>query len=110
MGIRGQLGIPSISTKTANYTLAIVDQGSLVCMNKAIPNTVTIPPQTDVAFMENAMVQLIQYGAGVTSVVAGIGVTIRSKGSALTVDGQYAGAVLTRLSENEWWLAGEITV
>lgn len=92
------------------YTLVIGDAGTLVEMNNAAANTVTVPPNSSVAFPVGTFISIRQYGAGLTTIAAGSGVTIRSYGTGLKLAGQYAEATLTKRGTNEWILSGETSV
>lgn len=95
--------------QTDSYTLVIGDKNKLVEMNKATANNLTVPPNSDVAFETGTQILISQYGAGQTTVVAGTGVTIRSASGNLKLTGQYSGATLVKIAENEWYLFGDIT-
>lgn len=97
------------NTQTDSYTLVLSDAGKMITMNKASANNLTIPPNADVAFPLNTRIDIIQYGAGQTSLVAGSGVTIRSSGSKLKLSAQYAGASLWKKGTNEWILIGDLS-
>lgn len=97
------------NVQTDSYTLVIGDAGKMIVMNKASANNLTVPPNSSVAFPTNTRIDIIQYGAGQTTVVAGSGVTIRSSGSKLKLTGQYSGASLWKYDTNEWVLVGDIT-
>ena len=58
------------------YTLALSDVNSLVTMNNAAANTLTIPTNASVAFPIGTIVRVQQIGAGVTTVSPAGGVTI----------------------------------
>lgn len=90
------------------YTLAIGDAGAVVEMNNASANTLTVPPNSSVAFPVGTVVEVFQYGAGLTTVAAGAGVTIDSPGAVLTLGGQYATAALRKRGTNEWVLSGNL--
>ena len=96
------------NTQTDSYTLVLTDAGKIVVMNKATANTLTVPPNSSVAFGTNTRIDLLQYGAGQTSVAAGAGVTIYSSGSKLKLTGQYSGASLWKQGTNTWVLIGDI--
>ena len=96
------------SAQTASYTLVIGDAGKLVTMNNASANNLTVPPNSSVAFNTGTRIDIIQYGAGQTTVVPGSGVTIRSSGSKLKLTGQYSGASLWKKGTDEWILIGDI--
>jgi hypothetical protein len=96
------------SAQTASYTLVLADAGKMVTMTNASANNLTVPPNSSVAFPVNSRIDLIQYGAGQTTVVAGAGVTIFSSGSKLKLTGQYSGASLWKKATDTWVLVGDI--
>ena len=96
------------NAQTDSYTLVLTDAGKMIIMNKATANNLTVPANADVAFPLNTRIDVIQYGAGQTTFVAGGGVTIRSSGSKLKITGQYSGASLWKKGTNEWVLVGDI--
>ncbi len=91
-----------------SYTLVLADRGKMVEMNNAAANTLTVPPNSSVAFPVDTRIDVSQYGAGQTSIAAGAGVTIRSSGGKLKLTGQYSGATLWKRATNEWVLYGDI--
>jgi hypothetical protein len=95
------------NTQTDSYTLVLTDAGKMITMNKATANDLTIPPNADVAFPLNTRIDVIQYGAGQTTIVAGSGVTIRSTDSKLKLNKQYSGGSLWKKGTNEWILIGD---
>lgn len=97
------------NVQTDSYTLVIGDAGKMIVMNKASANNLTVPPNSSVAFPTNTRIDIIQYGAGQTTLVAGSGVTIRSSGSKLKLTGQYSGASLWKYNTDEWVLVGDIS-
>lgn len=96
------------SVKTASYTAAMVDRGTVVEMNVAGANNFTVPPNSSVAFDVGTVIQVHQYGAGATTIVAGAGVTLRSP-STLVLRTQYATAVLRKRATDEWIVSGDLT-
>lgn len=99
----------STNTQTDSYVLALADTGLVVELNKATACTLTVPPNSSVTFAVGTVVVVRQYGAGQVTVTAGAGVTIRSRGAALKLAGQYAEASLTQRAADEWVLSGDIT-
>ena len=97
------------NTQTVSYTLVAGDALKTVEMNVASANNLTVPPNSSVAFPTGTIVYVRQYGAGQTTIVAGAGVTIRSRGAALKLAGQYGEAMLTKRATDEWVLSGDIT-
>lgn len=98
------------SRKTANYTLVLTDPGKVIEMNLAGANNLTVPPNVDVAIPVGSVICGTQYGAGLTTIVAGSGVTINSLGGALNSAGQYSRFTLEKVGTNEWYLYGDIAV
>lgn len=96
------------STKTASYTLALVDLAQVVNMNVASANNLTVPLNSSVAFPIGAQVLVYQSGAGQTTIVATSGVTVRSNGSKLKLAGQYAVAGLLKIGTDEWVAFGNL--
>lgn len=94
--------------QTANYTLVLTDVDKLIELNSASAISLTVPPNSSVAFPIGTVILVAQYGAGTGSIVAGSGVTIRSASGALSLSAQYAGASLVKIAENEWYLNGSI--
>lgn len=95
--------------KTGSYTLTIDDNNKVIEMNVAGANNLTVPTNASVAFAVGTVIELFQYGAGQTTVVASGGVTIRSSGGKLKLTGQYSGASLRKIATDEWSLVGDIT-
>lgn len=98
----------TVNTQTSNYTLVIGDAGDVVEMNSGSANTVTVPPNSSVAFPVGTQIVVTQYGSGTTSIAAGGGVTLRSKDSNLSIDGRYASAALIKRSTDEWYVIGAL--
>ena len=90
------------------YTLVLGDAGEIVEMNNASANTLTVPPNSSVAFPVNTRIDINQHGAGLTTVAAGAGVTVRSL-TGLVSQGQYAGMSLWKRATDEWVLYGGTT-
>lgn len=96
------------NTQTASYTLVLADAGKSVKMNVGSANNLTIPPNADVAFEIGTRIDIIQWGAGATTIVAGAGVTIRSSDGHMQLYGQYAGATAEKVATNEWIIYGKL--
>jgi hypothetical protein len=88
------------------YTLALTDAHKLVTLSNASSITLTVPPNSSVAFETGDQVNLLQLGAGQVTVAAGSGVTLRSEGSKLKMKGQYATVTLVKIASDEWVLLG----
>ena len=96
----------SKNTQTGtSYTLVIGDFRKTVEMNNAAANTLTVPPNSSVAFPIDTIIEVYQMGAGQTTVAAGSGVTLRQAGALRT---QYSTASLRKRATDEWVLAGDL--
>jgi len=98
-----------VTDATTARTLALTDLGKAVEMTSGSANTLTVPPNSSVAFPLNAVIPVLQMGAGQTTIAAGAGVTIRSAGGKLKLAAQYAQASLYKRGTDEWVLAGNLT-
>jgi len=88
-----------------SYTLVLTDAHKMVTLSNSSPITLTIPTEASVAFENGDQVNLLQLGSGQVT-VSGAGVTIRSQGSKLKLNGQYAGATLMKIGTDEWVIIG----
>ena len=90
------------------YTLALSDytSGAIIEMNNSSVNTVTIPPNSSVAFPVGAVILVRQLGAGATTIVAGSGVTINNAHATAKLYGRYASATIHQRATNVWVLEG----
>ena len=104
----GNQSVENAQTGTS-YTLVLGDAGKMVTMTNASANTLTVPPNSSVAFPTNTRIDMLQYGAGQTTIAAGAGVTIYSSGSKLKLTGQYSGATLWKKATDTWVLVGDIS-
>jgi hypothetical protein len=95
--------------QTASYTLVLADRSKLVEMNVATANNLTIPLDSSVAFEIGTQIEISQYGAGQTTIVATSGVTIRSESGNLKIAGQYVAVTLLKIGTNEWYCFGNLT-
>jgi hypothetical protein len=90
------------------YTAVLTDDGKLVTMSNASANTITIPPNSGVAFGIGTQINIAQLGAGATTIVAGSGVTLNSAGAKLKLDAQYAVATCVKTDTNTWFVVGNL--
>lgn len=96
---------------TGNHTLDSTDLASInagddlvIELNVAGANDLTIPLNATVAFPTGSKITIIQYGAGLTSVVATGGVTLNTSAGDALSRGQYAPMVLEKVATDEWYL------
>lgn len=97
-----------INVQTVDYTAVLTDAGKLIRINSGTAKNLTIPPNSSVAFPVNSWFNLSQAGAGQVTVVAGAGVTLRSR-VGLKTGGQYAVASAIKIATDEWLLSGDLT-
>ena len=96
----------NVQTGTA-YTLVIADAFKLVTMSNAAANTLTVPPNSSVAFPVGTRIDIGQDGAGQTTVAAGAGVTIRTP-ETLKLRKQWAKATLIKRATDTWDIEGNL--
>jgi len=98
----------TINPQTASYTLVLGDAGKQVEMLVATANTLTVPPNSSVAFPTGTLILIVQTGAGQTTITAGAGVTINST-PGLKLRTQWSSAVLVKRDTNTWFAAGDLS-
>lgn len=98
-----------INSQSDSYTLVLADAGKLIKMTKSSASNLTVPPNSSVAFPTGTEIEILEYGAGQVTIVAGSGVTLRSAGSALKIAAQYASVSLKKLGTDEWAVVGYLT-
>jgi hypothetical protein len=102
-----------INTQTGTtYTTVLDDNGKLVTLSNASAITLTIPPNSSVAYSVGAQLNLAQLGAGQVTFAGGSGVTIVSTGataSAPKLRAQYSTATAVQTSTDNWLVMGDIS-
>ncbi len=97
-----------IRTPTANDTLVLTDAGKQIEMNNAAARTVTVPPNSAVAYPINTVIHLTRLGAGTVQILQGSGVTINSASGNKFLATQYSGGTLYKRGTNLWVLFGDL--
>ena len=98
----------TLNAQTGSYTLVLADQGKSVEMNVASANTLTVPPNSSVAFPTGTTILVVQTGAGQTTLTAGAGVTINST-PGLKLRTQWSAATLVKRNTNTWLAFGDLS-
>jgi hypothetical protein len=99
----------SVNTQTGtSYTLVASDAGKLVTLDNASGITLTVPPESSVAFSTGATIAVAQLGAGTVTVAGGAGVTVSSLDDATDLADQYATASLVKVGSDNWLLVGAL--
>ena len=104
----GKLADVSTSAQTASYTLVLADKNKIVEMSVATANTLTVPPNSSVAYAVGSQINILQTGAGQTTVTAGAGVTINAA-PGLKMRTQWSYATLVKRATDTWVLVGDIS-
>jgi hypothetical protein len=90
------------------YTTVLADDGKLVTCDNAASIALTIPPNSSVAYGIGTQINIMQLGAGTVTITAGAGVTLRSAGSKLKTDAQYAVATCAKIATDTWVVVGNL--
>jgi hypothetical protein len=91
------------------YTTVLTDDGKLITADNGSPIALTIPPNSSVAYGIGTQINIMQLGAGVVTITAGAGVTLRSSGSKLKTNGQYAVATCAKIASDIWVVVGNLS-
>ena len=90
------------------YTTVLADDGKLVTCDNAASIALTIPPNSSVAYGIGTQINIMQLGAGTVTITAGAGLTLRSAGSKLKTDAQYAVATCAKIATDTWVVVGNL--
>ena len=90
------------------YTTVLADDGKLVTCDNGSSIALTIPPSGSVNYGIGTQLNIMQLGAGVVTITAGVGVTLRSQGSKLKTNGQYAVATCCKIDTDTWVVIGNL--
>lgn len=94
--------------QTASYTLALTDDGDLVEMNVGTANNLTVPADNTVNFPIGTSIDILQVGAGQTTIVAASGVTI-NRATGLKLRAQWSAATIIKRAANTWVAIGDLS-
>ncbi|HWV81238.1 MAG TPA: DUF2793 domain-containing protein [Hyphomicrobiaceae bacterium] len=99
---------PGINAQTgASYTLVLADKGRIVSMNNAGANTLTIPANSSVAFPLGTIINVLQIGAGATTIAGASGVTVNGVSTgAGEIESRWQGVALTKIGTDSWAVSG----
>lgn len=101
----------TISTKTASpYVILTSDKNSVIEMNLSTANIVNVPTNATTAFPVGTVINIVQYGAGKTQVVASTpGTTSVRATPGDYLRAQYSTASLIKRGTDEWYLIGDLS-
>jgi hypothetical protein len=102
----------SVNAQTGTtYTTVLTDAKQMVTLSNASAITVTLPPNSSVAYAAGSKIDFIQKGAGQVTFAQGAGVTIRSTGSTAAspkLRTQYSAATAWCEGSDVWYIVGDI--
>jgi len=106
----GQIAAANVASCTVNaqtgatYTLVLADANNCVTMNNASPNTLTVPPNSSVAFPVGTRITVTALNAA-TTVTPGAGVTFQFPSGAVAA-AQNGAFTLKKVATDTWeWVA-----
>ena len=95
------------NAQTASYTLVLADSGKMIEMSVASANTLTVPPNSSVAFPVGTTLTVLQTGAGQCTLTAGAGVTLNGT-PGLKLRTTWASATLIKRATDTWVALGDM--
>ena len=96
------------NAQTSSWTLSLVDKDKLVEIGAGGANTVTVPPNSSVAFPIGTQITVLQTGAGQTTLTAGAGVTVNGT-PGLKLRDQWSSATLIKRGTDTWVAVGDLS-
>jgi len=97
------------SFTSTSHTLALAQAGAICVCSNAATQSITFPPNSSVPFPIGGSITLLQAGAGKVTAVAGAGVTLISKASKLSTNGQGVAITAIKTGTDTWYVAGDLT-
>jgi hypothetical protein len=91
-----------------SYTLVLADAGKFVTMTNAAASTLTVPPNSSVAFPVGTVIEGAQLGAGQVTLTPGAGVTINGT-PGLKIAAQYGTFGLIKTATDTWLAYGRLS-
>ena len=102
----------SINAQTGTtYTPVLTDAGKINTTSNGSAITLTIPPNSSVAYAVGSSITIISIGAGLTTIAQGSGVTIASVGATATAPvlrAQHSSATAIKIATDTWQVVGDI--
>jgi hypothetical protein len=89
----------TVTTRTASGTLVVGEANAIVEVNSAAATTITIPPNSSVAFPVGTIIEILQVGAGVVTAQGGAGVQMDGTGATA---GQWKSVFLRKRATDTW--------
>jgi hypothetical protein len=104
----------AFDAETASYTAVLANNGQIVTMDNASANTFSIPTNASVAFPIGTQINVLQIGAGQTTIQAVTSgtTTIQSTGASAAqpkLRARYSAATCVKASTDLWYVFGDIS-
>ena len=111
-GFDGALGKVAFNAQTDTYTAVLADnQNKVVTMNKATANDFLIPTNANVAFPIGSVINVVQIGAGKTTIEAvtpGTTTISSTAGADPDLRAQFSAASCIKTGTDTWLVIGDI--
>ena len=104
---QGKIADTTINAQTASYTLVLADKNKLVEMGVGSGNTLTVPPNSSVAFPVGSTITILQTGAGQCTLTAGAGVTVNGT-PGLKLRTTWSSATIIKRATDTWVALGDL--
>jgi hypothetical protein len=103
----------AFDAETASYTAVLANNGQVVTMDNASPNNFSIPTNASVAFPIGTQINVLQIGAGQTTIQAVTSgtTTIQSTGASAAAPKlrvRYSAATCLKAGTDTWYVFGDI--
>ena len=90
------------------YTFVLADAGKLVTSSNGSAQTITVPPNSGVAFAIGTQIIVQNIGSANATLATAGTPTLNSKDSNLEIDGQFAAATLIKTATDAWSIIGAL--
>ena len=103
----GYRNIPQVAS--GNVTLALTDSGKHYYSTTSATETITIPPNSSVAFDTGSAIMIVNKGSGTVDIARGSGVALYLAGNSTSANrsvSSYGMATLIKTGTDEWFVSG----
>lgn len=102
-------GYTSVTTQTADYTIALADKDCLIKADSVSAIIITIPNNTDVDFEVGSVVDVLRANTGSVTIEGDTGVAINNPDGVYTLREQHSPVSLVKTAANTWAVWGDVT-
>ena len=89
------------------YTLALTDAGKIITSSNGSAQTITIPPNSGVAFAIGTQIDIYNLGAGIASITGGTGVTLNGVSTGTgALNSQFSAVTCFKIATDVWLMTG----